>query len=49
MAGPPPPAPKSLLARHRLLAPAASVRVSPLSLGGMSTSPNFQTECVVYS
>ncbi|KAF2468599.1 aryl-alcohol dehydrogenase [Lindgomyces ingoldianus] len=34
---PPPPAPpKSLLGRHRLLAPTASIRVSPLSLGGMS-------------
>ena len=32
----PAPAPKSLLGRHRLLAPGASVRVSPLSLGGMS-------------
>jgi aryl-alcohol dehydrogenase-like predicted oxidoreductase len=27
---------KSLLGRHRLLAPSAAVRVSPLSLGGMS-------------
>lgn len=34
---PPKPAPpKSLLGRHRLLAPTASIRVSPLSLGGMS-------------
>ncbi|QIW99246.1 hypothetical protein AMS68_004764 [Peltaster fructicola] len=33
---PPPPQPKSLLGRHRLLAPSASVRVSPLCLGGMS-------------
>ncbi|KAK6859836.1 sterigmatocystin biosynthesis dehydrogenase stcV [Apiospora arundinis] len=32
----PPPEPKSLLGRHRLLAPSASVRVSPLALGGMS-------------
>ncbi|KAK8075135.1 aldo/keto reductase [Apiospora hydei] len=32
----PPPVPKSLLGRHRLLAPSASVRVSPLTLGGMS-------------
>lgn len=32
----PPAAPKSLLGRHRLLAPSASVRVSPLCLGGMS-------------
>lgn len=32
-----PPASKSLLGRHRLLAPNASVRVSPLCLGGMST------------
>ncbi|KAL4903417.1 hypothetical protein BDW74DRAFT_186076 [Aspergillus multicolor] len=30
------PPPKSPLGRHRLLAPSASVRVSPLSLGGMS-------------
>lgn len=36
MAFPPPAPPKSLLGRHRLLAPSASVRVSPLSLGGMS-------------
>src|SRR5699024_6899808 len=28
--------PKSLLGRHRLLAPSAAVNVSPLSLGGMS-------------
>ncbi|RMD40962.1 hypothetical protein DV735_g4145, partial [Chaetothyriales sp. CBS 134920] len=33
---PPPPPPKTVLGRHRLLAPTASVRVSPLSLGGMS-------------
>ncbi|KAH8785999.1 putative norsolorinic acid reductase [Diaporthe sp. PMI_573] len=32
----PPSPPKSLLGRHRLLAPSASVRVSPLCLGGMS-------------
>jgi aryl-alcohol dehydrogenase-like predicted oxidoreductase len=30
------PAPKSRLARYRLLSPTASVRVSPLCLGGMS-------------
>ncbi|RAK98850.1 aryl-alcohol dehydrogenase [Aspergillus ibericus CBS 121593] len=30
------PEPKSLLGRHRLLSPTAAVRVSPLSLGGMS-------------
>ena len=30
------PPPKSLLGRHRLLAPTASVHVSPLALGGMS-------------
>ncbi|KAI1116526.1 putative norsolorinic acid reductase [Nemania sp. NC0429] len=30
-----PPAPKSVLGRHRLLAPSASVRVSPLCFGGM--------------
>lgn len=39
-----PPAPKSLLGRHRLLAPMASVRVSPLSLGGMSKSLHFQIQ-----
>jgi len=37
MAAPPGPPPlKSLLGRHRLLAPTASVRVSPICLGGMS-------------
>ncbi|PYH98718.1 Aldo/keto reductase, partial [Aspergillus ellipticus CBS 707.79] len=30
------PGPKSLLGRHRLLSPTAAIRVSPLSLGGMS-------------
>lgn len=34
------PVPKSLLGRHRLLAPSAPVHVSPLSLGGM----NFGTK-----
>ncbi|KAJ9492533.1 hypothetical protein VN97_g719 [Penicillium thymicola] len=38
---PPPPPPKSVLGRHRLLAPSASVRVSPLSLGGMSLCDNW--------
>ncbi|GAB1313750.1 Norsolorinic acid reductase [Madurella fahalii] len=33
---PPAPAPQSLLARYRLLSPTASVRVSPLCLGGMN-------------
>lgn len=33
----PPAPPKSVLGRHRILAPTASVRVSPLCLGGMST------------
>ncbi|UZJ53712.1 hypothetical protein CBS101457_003032 [Exobasidium rhododendri] len=32
----PPPAPKSLLGRHRQLAPTASVKVSPLCLGTMT-------------
>jgi len=36
-----PTAPKSLLGRHRLLAPTASVRVSPLCLGGMSLGTNW--------
>ncbi|CAO3668954.1 unnamed protein product [Umbelopsis ramanniana] len=36
MAFPGHPAPKSLLARHRQLAPTASVRVSPLCLGAMN-------------
>ncbi|OQD69092.1 hypothetical protein PENPOL_c002G03837 [Penicillium polonicum] len=39
---PPPPPPKSVLGRHRLLAPSASVRVSPLSLGGMSLGDNWK-------
>ncbi|KAJ5966824.1 Aldo/keto reductase [Penicillium viridicatum] len=39
---PPPPPPKSALGRHRLLAPSASVRVSPLSLGGMSLGDNWK-------
>ncbi|EMR70982.1 putative norsolorinic acid reductase protein [Eutypa lata UCREL1] len=34
----PPAAPKSLLGRHRLLAPSASVRVSPLCLGGIGNA-----------
>lgn len=38
---PPPPPPKSVLGRHRLLAPSASVRVSPLSLGGISKKSVF--------
>jgi len=38
---PPPPQPKSLLGRHRLLSPTASVRVSPISLGGMSLGTNW--------
>ncbi|KAL1967373.1 hypothetical protein VTN77DRAFT_3157 [Rasamsonia byssochlamydoides] len=42
MAGFPAPLPKSLLGRHRLLAPSASVRVSPLSLGGMSLGNAWQ-------
>ncbi|KAB2572096.1 Aldo/keto reductase [Lasiodiplodia theobromae] len=48
MAGMPPPPIKSLLGRHRLLAPAASVRVSPISLGGMSLGnawAPFMGEC----
>ncbi|RDL29997.1 Aryl-alcohol dehydrogenase (NADP(+)) [Venustampulla echinocandica] len=42
MARPPPPPPKSLLGRHRLLSPTASVRVSPLCLGGMSLGSNWK-------
>lgn len=40
--------PKSLLGRHRLLAPTASIRVSPISLGGMSLGnawANMMGEC----
>lgn len=48
MAFPPPAPPKSLLGRHRLLAPSASVRVSPLSLGGMSKSIYNQLYFVKY-
>ena len=33
---PPAPPPKTVLGRHRLLSPNASVRVSPLCLGGMN-------------
>ncbi|OHW97115.1 norsolorinic acid reductase [Colletotrichum incanum] len=36
MTAPPCPPPKSLLGRHRLLAPTASVYVSPVCLGGMN-------------
>lgn len=36
MSFPPPPAPTSVLGRHRLLSPSAGVRVSPLCLGGMN-------------
>jgi aryl-alcohol dehydrogenase-like predicted oxidoreductase len=36
MAFPPPPVPKSLLGRHRILSPTAGVRVSPLCLGAMN-------------
>ncbi|KAI9670465.1 MAG: hypothetical protein M1829_004788 [Trizodia sp. TS-e1964] len=36
MAFQPPPPPKTLLGRHRILSPTASVRVSPLCLGAMS-------------
>ncbi|KAK6068446.1 norsolorinic acid reductase [Seiridium cupressi] len=42
MAFMPPTPPKSLLGRHRLLAPSASVRVSPLCLGGMSIGNAWQ-------
>ncbi|OAA61863.1 norsolorinic acid reductase [Niveomyces insectorum RCEF 264] len=56
MAFAPPPAPKSALGRYRLLSPSASVRVSPLCLGGMNfgdawavcnfidTANNYQNE-----
>ncbi|KAI1120272.1 putative norsolorinic acid reductase [Nemania abortiva] len=37
-----PSAPKSVLGRHRLLAPSASVRVSPLCFGGMGLGTNWQ-------
>jgi aryl-alcohol dehydrogenase-like predicted oxidoreductase len=36
MAFPPPPKPTSVLGRHRILAPTAGVRVSPLCLGAMN-------------
>ncbi|EED13319.1 norsolorinic acid reductase, putative [Talaromyces stipitatus ATCC 10500] len=39
----PPSPPKSALGRHRLLSPNASVRVSPLCLGGMSKPFGFGT------
>uniref|UniRef100_A0A093XMV6 Norsolorinic acid reductase A n=1 Tax=Talaromyces marneffei PM1 TaxID=1077442 RepID=A0A093XMV6_TALMA len=37
----PPAAPRSVLGRHRILAPTASMRVSPLCLGGMSFGTNW--------
>lgn len=36
MTAPPPDPPKSLLARHRVLAPTAAVHVSPICLGAMN-------------
>ena len=36
MAFPPPSKPASVLGRHRILAPTAGVRVSPLCLGAMN-------------
>ncbi|MCJ1243955.1 hypothetical protein MMC30_001152 [Trapelia coarctata] len=36
------PAPRSPLGRHRLLSPSASVKVSPLCLGGMSFGTNWE-------
>jgi len=36
MTAPPPPVPKSLLGRHRMLAPMAAVHVSPICLGAMN-------------
>jgi hypothetical protein len=45
-AGPPPP--KSALGRYRMLAPTASVRVSPLCLGAMNFGDawkDFMGEC----
>ena len=44
----PAPAPKSVLGRHRILAPTASVRVSPLCLGAMNFGDawkQFMGEC----
>ncbi|KAK5046100.1 hypothetical protein LTR84_008557 [Exophiala bonariae] len=40
----PPPDPKSLLGRHRLLSPTASIRVSPFCLGGMSFGTNWTAQ-----
>jgi aryl-alcohol dehydrogenase-like predicted oxidoreductase len=48
MTAPPQQLPKSLLGRHRLLAPTAGVLVSPLCLGGMSLGDAwkaFMGEC----
>lgn len=42
MAFPPAPKPKSALGYHRLLAPSAAVRVSPLCLGGMSLGESWK-------
>lgn len=48
MTTPAAPLPKSLLGRHRLLAPTAGVHVSPLCLGGMNFGTawtNVMGEC----
>jgi aryl-alcohol dehydrogenase-like predicted oxidoreductase len=42
MALPPAPLPKSLLGRHRLLAPTSAVRVSPLCLGCMNYGESWE-------
>ena len=39
----PPPPPKSLLGRHRILAPSAGVKVSPLCLGAMNFGDNWKS------
>jgi hypothetical protein len=38
----PPSPPKSLLDRHRILSPTASVRVSPICLGAMNFGDEWQ-------
>ena len=42
MAFPPPPPPKSHLGYHRILAPKAGVRVSPLCLGAMNFGTTWE-------
>jgi aryl-alcohol dehydrogenase-like predicted oxidoreductase len=39
----PPPPPKSLLGRHRILAPTAAIKVSPICLGAMNFGDSWKS------